>query len=215
VVFRILTVFFSAVDVLGRRISRGLIVAGVLAAGSGLFDLRGEESRPASRDYLLLPGDIVRVQVFQEPDLDRELRVSQDGELTFPLIGRVSAKERTLSQLEETVRAAYDRDFLVNPQITIVIVKYGPRAVKVLGMVNQPQAVEFPPEQSMTVLDAISRAGGFNRLADRRRVRLTRTFADGHTESFTINADDLISGGSKEQWVVQRDDVIYVPERVL
>jgi len=197
------------------RIFRCFVVAGLAVAWAGLLPLRGEESHPVSRDYQLLPGDIVRVQVFQEPDLDRELRVSQDGELTFPLIGRVTTKDRTLSQIEETVRAAYDRDFLVNPQITIVIVKYGPRAVKVLGMVNQPQAVEFPPEQSMTVLDAISRAGGFNRLADRRRVRLTRTFSDGHVESFTINADDLISGGSKEQWLVQRDDVIYVPERLL
>jgi polysaccharide export outer membrane protein len=161
------------------------------------------------------PGDVIRIQVFQEPDLDRELRVSQDGAVSLPLIGRVIAKDRTISQLEETVREAYDRDFLVNPQINLTILKYRVRSVNVLGMVNQPQSVECPPEQTMSVLDAISRAGGFNRLADRKRVRLTRTFPDGHNENYLINADELIGGTSKQTWTVQNDDVIFVPERVL
>ncbi len=168
-----------------------------------------------SKDYTLESGDVVGVKVFQEPDLDRELRVSQEGDLYFPLIGRVEVKGLTLAEVERAVREAYDRDFLVNPQINIVILKYQIRTVNVLGAVNAPQAVEYPPEQRLTMLDAISRAGGFNRLADRRRVRLTRALPDGRVENFVINTDELMSGVAKDPLVLRKDDVIFVPERVL
>ena len=167
-----------------------------------------------AKDYTLEPGDVVSVKVFQEPDLDRELRVSQEGDLYLPLIGKVEAQGRTIAAVEQTVREAYDRDFLVNPQINIVVLKYQVRTVNVLGSVNQPQAVEYPPEQRLTILDAISRAGGFSRLADRRRVRLTRTLPGGRTENTTVNTDELMSG-AKDPLILQKDDVIFVPERVL
>lgn len=167
------------------------------------------------RDYTLESGDVVSIKVFQEQDLDRELRVSQEGDLYLPLIGKIEAKGRTIAALEEAVRSAYDRDYLVNPQINIVVVKYQVRTVNVLGAVNAPQAVDYPPEQRLTLLDAVSRAGGFSRLADRKRVRLTRTYADGRVEITVINADDLMTGEIKEPFFVQKDDVIYVPERVL
>ena len=124
-------------------------------------------------------------------------------------------KGLTLAEVERAVREAYDRDFLVNPQINIVILKYQIRTVNVLGAVNAPQAVEYPPEQRLTMLDAISRAGGFNRLADRRRVRLTRALPDGRVENFVINTDELMSGVAKDPLVLRKDDVIFVPERVL
>jgi polysaccharide export outer membrane protein len=170
---------------------------------------------PASSDYQLQPGDVVHVQVFQEPDLERELRVSQDGQIALPMIGAIEVKNRTLSAVEKNVRDLYDRDYLVNPQINITIITYQKRTVNVMGAVNAPQAIEYPPEQTLTILDAISRAGGFNRYADRKKVLLTRTFADGHTEKYTINADQLIAGSSTEHWVLIKDDVIFVPESVL
>ncbi len=180
------------------------LLSPVLAAGAS----------DIAKDYTLEPGDVVSVKVFQEPDLDRELRVSQEGDLYLPLIGKVEAQGRTIAAVEQTVREAYDRDFLVNPQINIVVLKYQVRTVNVLGSVNQPQAVEYPPEQRLTILDAISRAGGFSRLADRRRVRLTRTLPGGRTENTTVNTDELMSG-AKDPLILQKDDVIFVPERVL
>lgn len=170
------------------------------------------ESKPGRRDYTLQPGDVIRVQVFQEPDMEREIRISQEGEVSLPLIGKVLVRDRTLSQVEKTVRDLYDQDYLVNPQVSVVVLKYQPRTVNVLGSVNAPQAVEYPPEQDLTLLDAISRAGGFNRLGDRKRVRLTRTLPDGKVENFTINADELMSGTSSRSWILQRDDVVFVPE---
>lgn len=184
---------------------------------ASLVPTRGAEEanvvpRPVRRDYELQPGDVVRVQVFQEADLEREIRVSQEGEISLPLIGKVVVRGRTLAQIEQNVRDLYDRDYLVNPQVTIVVLKYQIRSVNVLGSVNAPQSVEYPPEQDLTLLDAISRAGGFNRYADRKRVRLTRTHPDGRVENFVINTDELMSGASAKSWVLQRDDILFVPE---
>jgi polysaccharide export outer membrane protein len=158
---------------------------------------------------------VIRVNIFQEPELDRELRISQEGFVFLPLIGRVELKDRSVDQAEATIRELYDRDFLVNPQVNVIVLRYQVRTINVLGAINSPGAIEYPPEQTLTVLDAISRAGGFSRLADRRRIRLTRTYPGGRTENYIINGDELMSGSSNEPWVVLRDDVIFVPERVL
>jgi polysaccharide export outer membrane protein len=103
----------------------------------------------------------------------------------------------------------------VNPQVNMMVITYKSRTVNVMGAVNSPQAIEYPPEQNLTLLDAISRCGGFNRYANRKQVRLTRTYADGHTENFNINADELISGKKTDNWVLISNDVIFVPESIL
>lgn len=166
-------------------------------------------------DYVLQPSDLLRVVVFQEPDLFREVRISQESTINLPLIGTLDLKGKTVRQTEEMIRALYDRDYLKNPQITITVAEYTPRTVQVMGAVNQPGAIPFTPEQNMTLLEAIARAGSFNRLADRRRVRLTRAMEDGNTKNETINADDLIQGNSAEQWLLRKGDIIFVPERIL
>lgn len=167
-------------------------------------------------DYLLQPSDLIRVQVFQEPDMLREVRISQEGTINLPLINQVDLRNKTLRQAEQLIRDRYDRDFLVNPQITLVVVEYAKRTVNVLGNVGIPGAIPFPQEGKLNLIDAITRAGGFNRLADRKRVKLTRTTADGKTETFEINADQLMNkGASAEKWVLQVGDTVYVPERVL
>jgi len=108
----------------------------ILAFALLLLPLWAAGAPASATDYTLESGDVVGVKVFQEPDLDRELRVSQEGELYFPLIGKVDVKGRTLAEVEQVVRDAYDRDFLVNPQVNIVILKYQVRTVNVLGRSN-------------------------------------------------------------------------------
>jgi len=159
--------------------------------------------------------DLIKVQVFQEPDLDRELRVSQDFTIVAPLIGVVNLKDRTVRDAELLITELYQRDFLVNPQINITVTEYSQRTINVLGAVNSPGSVSIPPEKLITLLDAIARSGGFSRLANRNRVSLTRTQPDGQTVNFTIDADQLVSGDASNRSPVQDGDVIYVPERML
>jgi polysaccharide biosynthesis/export protein len=178
-----------------------------------------EEQKPvpaaAALDYILQPSDLLNVQIFQEENLKRDVRVSQEFEITLPLIGKVDLKGKSLRQAEDLIRELYDRDYLVNPQVNVVVVEYAKRSVNVIGSVNQPGAVLFPQEQGLTLLDAVARAGGFSRLANRNQVKLTRTNADGKSETYIIDADDLIKGKSSNSWPLLANDIIFVPERIL
>ena len=180
-----------------------------------LTAVRAQEKKALPTDYVLQPSDLLRVMVFQEPDLQREVRITQEGSVSLPLIGTIELQGKSVHQAEDIIRQLYDRDYLVNPQISITVLEYAQRTAQVLGAVNSPGAIVFPPEQKMGLLEAIARAGGFSRLAERRRVRLTRTLPDGKTDNYTINADDLVQGNSSEPWLLVKGDVIYVPERLL
>lgn len=165
--------------------------------------------------YRLQPMDLIKVQVFQEPDLERELRVSKDSSIVLPLVGRIEVKNHTLREVETMVTDLYKQDFLVNPQINITVLDYAQRTVNVLGAVNSPGAVVIPPERDLMLLDAIARSGGFSRLANRSKVSLTRTLPDGRTENYSINVDMVMSGDGTHRWPLQSGDAVYIPERVL
>lgn len=175
----------------------------------------GSGSPPTTpSDYILQPADVIRVIVFQEPDLQRDVRITQEGTVNLPLVGNVDLRAKSVHQAEELIQQLYDKDYLVNPQITVSVLQYTPRTVQVLGAVNQPGDVAFTPEQKMNLLEAVARAGGFSRLADRRKVRLTRTNAEGKSDNFLINADELIRGRATSAWPLQKGDVLYIPERL-
>ena len=194
------------------RLSIKVIAALLLLPRLGYAD---SDQTPVTRaDYLLQPSDLLRVQVFQEDDLTREVRVSQEYTITLPLIGTIDLRGRSLLAAQKMISDLYDRDYLVNPQLNVIVLEYAKRTVNVIGAVNTPGAVPFPQEEGLTLLDAITRAGGFNRLADRGKVRLTRTGERGEVINVIINADEIIKGSARETWPLQRDDVIFVPERL-
>ena len=118
------------------------------------------------------------------------------------------------NEVEELIHDLYNKDYLVNPQINLTVLEYTQRTVQIVGSVNQPGAVVFPPEKKMGLVEAIARAGGQNRIADLKRVRLTRTSPEGKTENFIVNVDDLMKGVSGEQWLLLKGDVIFVPEKI-
>lgn len=177
-------------------------------------DLHAQSGTNASGNYLLNPSDLLRVEVFQEQELFREVRVSGDGSIVLPLIGKLYVGGKSIFDAEKLITELYNRDFLVNPQINVTVTEYALRRVNVIGQVNKPGVVIFPPEEEMVLLEAISLAGGFNRFADKGKVTLTRSLANGKTETFQIDTRKLISGDNSSTWDLQKDDVIFVSERV-
>lgn len=166
-------------------------------------------------EYVLQPDDLIQVLAFQEPDLERQVRLSQECLVTLPLIGTVDLRGKTVREAQAVVRELYDRDYLVNPQINITVLEYSKESVSIIGAVNTPGAIPIPPDHRLRLIEAIARAGGFNRLADRRHVKLTRKSDDGRMSTVVINADDLMQNGSADPWIVQTGDVIFVQERLL
>ncbi len=206
-----------------------LVLANALrlfAAGAPERGVRSEAARSESRalasiatpDYILQPQDVLRVFIFQHDDLNKQsesVSISQEYTIGLPLIKTVNLKNRTVRQAEEIIRAAYDKDFLVNPQVTVVVMKYAERSVNVGGAVNTAGRVQFPVERGLTIVDAISLAGGPSRLANLKLVKLTRRNADGDTTTEVIDVDSMWKSGGKDPLPLQKDDNIFVPERIL
>lgn len=193
----------------------GLLLLGPLAWSPALAAKAAVKPEARIASYKLRAMDLVKVQVFQEPELDRDLRVSQDHTIVAPLIGVVDVRDRTVREIELLLTELYKKDYLVNPQINITVTEYSSRTVNVLGAVNSPGAVLLPPEKDLTLLDAIARSGGFSRLANRNKVSLTRTLPDGQTVNSIIDTDQLVSGDASNRAPVQEGDVVFVPERML
>lgn len=186
-----------------------------LCAASDTARADAAKSEATSGDYVLQPQDLIRIQIFQEPELSRELRISQEGKVELPLIRAVDLKNKTVQQAEQLIRQLYDADYLVNPQVNLTVVEYAPRSVDISGAVSTQGVIYFPKEEGMTLLGAISRAGGFTRLANKKAVTLKRTLPDGKVETYKIDVDELMKGGTTETWPLQPGDVITVPERIL
>lgn len=191
-----------------------------VAAESAEAGVRGDRAEaPAAtpdREYLLQPQDILRIFIFQHDDLNKQteaVRISDTHTISLPLVNTIDLRGRTARQAEEAIRAAYDRDFLVNPQVSVIVVKYAERSVNVVGQVNNAGRVLFPQEKGLTIVEAIALAGGQTRLADLKKVRLTRKTADGETVVEEIDVDALMKRGGRDAVQLQRDDVLFVPER--
>lgn len=181
---------------------------------------RTESSGPTERksDYVLQPQDSLRVFIFQHDDLNRQMdsvQVSPEHTLSLPLVGTLSVRGLTARQAESIIRQAFDRDFLVNPQVSVVVMKYAERSVNVLGQVGKPDRVPFPPEKGLTIIEAITLAGGPTRLADLRRIKLTRKQPDGESVVEEIDLSAMMNKGGKDSVQLKTGDVIYVPERVI
>src|SRR5215213_7725568 len=113
-------------------------------------------------DPLLLPGDVLTISVFRQPDLALpEIRIPQDGRITFPLIGAVDAAGHTQADLESTIRTRLEKDFLREATVTVTVKEYAKRRVYVVGGVTKPDGYEIAPDARMTVLQVVAAAGGF------------------------------------------------------
>lgn len=177
-------------------------------------DAPSSVSPEVSSDYILQPSDAIVINVFREPDLRQEVRITQENTVTLSLIGTIVIGGKTVRQAELLIRDLYQRDYLVNPQVTLMVVDYVKRMVNVIGQVNQPGPVLFPQEKGLTLMEAITRAGGFNRLAKKNRVKVTRVLPSGKTEVHVYDAEKIMSGKAPNPQL-EVGDIVLIEEIVL
>ena len=180
--------------------------------------------KPESRKallYTIAVTDSLQVSVFGEEELSRVSRVDARGMINLPLIGEVRVFGLTLREAEQAVANAYrDGRFLRNPQVTVTVEVYAVREISVQGQVKSPQRVVLAAESSMTVLEAITKCGGFTDSAKGTEVRVTRVGPDGKVKVFTVDIDSLIKGkgharAEDDSLLLMPGDIIYVPERLI
>jgi polysaccharide export outer membrane protein len=179
---------------------RVLAVAAALAAVVAGCSERAPLKEPVlalSGPYRLDSGDRLRVVVYDQPSLTNLYEVDQSGQVSFPLIGDVPARNSTTDQLAQRIETRLASAYLREPDVTVEISEYRPFFV--LGEVGAPGEYVYVP--GITAETAIAKAGGFSDRANKRRVRISRT-VDGRLVETRIPVVEPIRPG----------DTIYVPE---
>lgn len=209
---------------LPRRVLAFVLLGLCLSGLGGAAQAQVTPLKPDSRRALLYTiaiTDSLRVSVFGEEDLSRVSRVDAKGTINLPLIGEIKVYGLTLHDAETLIASAYrEGRFLRNPQVTINVEIYAVREISVQGQVKNPQRVALPAESTMTVLEAVTKCGGFTDTAKGTEVRVTRIDPDGKVKTFVVDVDSLIKGKNKaksedDSLLLMPGDIIYVPERII
>jgi len=161
-------------------------------------------------------GDFVSFRVVEDRDNESQrFRVNDNGELEVPYIGLVPAQGRTCKELAYTIKSALEREYYYHATVIVAVEKVSEKSrgkVYVYGSVKGQGPQEIPPDESYTVSKAIIRAGGFGDFADKRKVKVTRKGG----KDFVVDLKNVIERGrSDEDVVLQPDDQIYVPQRLI
>lgn len=188
-----------------------LIIVSILPALAGAQEAT-KNIGLIGKNYELKPMDILRVTVYMEPDLEQEIRLSQDGTANLSLIGNTNLGGMSIKQANNHITDLYNRDYLVNPQISLELMSYTEQRVYVHGQVNTPGPVVIPPEENMTLSQVISAAGSMTRLAS-DKIQLTRTDADGKKTVTFHYFDDILEDPASNDVVLKSGDSIFVSER--
>ena len=172
-----------------------LFLLAACSPGSSLPELQPAE--PV--EYRLDTNDTVRVIVFGQEELSGDFLVNDSGSISVPLIGAVDARGQTTAQMENGIEAVLADGLLVNPSVSVEVLEFRP--IFVLGEVNNPG--RFPYEPGMTVLTAVSLAGGFTFRAEESYVSVTRQ----------VSPTEAVEARAPRNALVDPGDVIYVFER--
>jgi polysaccharide export outer membrane protein len=178
---------------------RTLVIFAILFAPKAFAD---------NLDYPLGPGDILRIQVFQNPDLTTETRVSESGSITFPLIGGVEVGGLSVASAEKKLASALKKGgFIKQPEVTIVLLQMRGNQVSVLGQVNRPG--RFPLETLSRVSDMLAAAGGTTALGD--DFAIVTGIRNGQPFRKVIDIPALyLDERSEEDIILAGGDTIYV-----
>jgi polysaccharide export outer membrane protein len=159
-------------------------------------------------EFILGPGDEIEITVYRHDDLKRTIQIDPSGIITYPLVGDIKAAGLSIFQLRDKIRDGLSK-YIINPQVSIAVTAVQSQKIIVLGEVNSPGL--FSLDSPMTVLEAMSQAGGFTVDAKRKNVLLIRGGLE-NPKLVKLNLDDALNKGDLSQNIyLQNGDIIYVP----
>ncbi len=158
--------------------------------------------------YKIGPQDVLRIDVWKEPDISRVVPVRPDGKITLPLLNDVQAAGQTPVQLANIIATGLKK-YITSPQVTVGVSEINSRRIFITGEVNHAGA--FPLLPNMTVLQALSSSGGFTQCARIKNIYILR-MEDGTQVKHPFNYKDAVSGKRPEQNILlQGGDIVVVP----
>jgi polysaccharide export outer membrane protein len=165
-------------------------------------------------DYIIGPGDQIRVFVWREPDLSGNVVVRPDGKISTPQVEDLQAVNKTPSQLARDIEARLAR-YVRTPQVTVTLVTAlnAFNQIKIIGQVSKPQSIAY--RTGMTVLDAILEVGGLTEFAAGNRATLVRKDEKGKEQRIKVRVEDIVKKGKLEaNRELKPGDVLIVPQSI-
>jgi polysaccharide biosynthesis/export protein len=170
------------------------------------------EPAAAQGDYRLAPKDRLRIQVHGQNELTRELRVSEAGTVTVPLLGELQVAGLSAAETEGRIAAGLKGRYLVNPRVSVSILEYAGRQVQVMGAVRQPGAYPLRTNAT-TVLAALADAHGVHENADRVAYVMRGQPRAGEPQPVVVDLDALLrQGDNRYNVTVEAGDTLFVPQ---
>jgi polysaccharide export outer membrane protein len=167
-----------------------------------------KKSATADPNYRIGAQDVLDISVWKEPDVSRVVPVRPDGKISLPLLNDVQAAGLTPSQLAAAITESLKK-YVTSPQVTVIVTTMNSQRVFILGEVTRPGA--FPMLPGMTVMQALSSAGGFTPFAKMKSIYVLRE-ENGKKVKYPFNYKQAIAGKNTEQDIVlQAGDTIVVP----
>ena len=196
----------------GLVILAGSMVSGAVANAGEEQKSEAAKSQPtaATTDatYVIGPEDVLSIDVWKEKEISSTVPVRPDGKISLPLVNDVQAAGLTPMQLQHAIRDGLKK-FISDPQVTVIVTQINSRKIFVLGEVARPGT--FPMLPHMTVLQAISTAGGFSQFAKESGVYVLRT-ENGRQITLPFNYKEVVKGKRPEQNIeLKPGDTIVVP----
>ena len=174
----------------------------------------------ADDKYKLRLGDRISLQILEDRDLPKSLIVADSGELDVPYLGRVAASDKTCKQLAAELKTQLEKEYYYRATVVIALDaanKFLGR-IYVWGQVKNQGPIDIAVNENLTAGKAILRAGGFGDFANKKKVKVVRATATDSTgkQNFELNMVEILEGGKTEKDVVlQPDDFIIVPSRLI
>ncbi len=169
--------------------------------------------KPARSEYTVGIDDVLEISILQPEKLTTTVTVAPDGSIGFPYIGSVQVKGMTLSQIQEEIQTKLADGYMKYPVVSVSLKVSRSRKFFVYGEVVRPGA--YPMKEEVTVLKAISMAGGFTKFGSSSRVKVLRPKKNGAGyETIKVNIKDVMNGSSKADIILQPEDIVVVSEGV-
>jgi polysaccharide export outer membrane protein len=158
--------------------------------------------------YVIGPMDVLEIQVWKEPDFSRQVLVRPDGKITLPLIGDIPASGMNTMGLKALLAEKLE-NFVSNPEVTVIVLESHSKNFYIIGKITRPGT--YPLNPDMTVLQAISVAGGLAEWADKDSIRIIRR-SGGKEEILPFDYEKVITGKKLEQNILLKpNDTVIVP----
>jgi len=158
----------------------------------------------------IVPNDLLFIRVYNEPEMTAEKKVNSDGVINYTFVKEIKVGGKTTAEVEKEIRDILDKDYFVNPEVSVEVKQYDVQYVTVVGQVGRAGKVEILPDHLIDVVEAIGAAGDFTRLANKKDIKVRNNKTGESTKYSYDGLQKLAENGKKV--ILEHGDVVTVGE---